>query len=220
MSKKKSKFEWRSKFIDLLIVIIGISIAFKVNTWSESNKSELEGQYYLERFYDENKSNKEGLTLAIEFSINNKIDVDTLKQILIHKKYNDSRIINLSASMMGMADFVPTTITMENILASGDFELIKDIEIREKLISTYNSFETSLKLEKILNDYLNDYLTPFFFDNVRFSDFSSINLNYLKDPKFENIVFGYEILLSQEIRGYQNTLDKIKELNNILEKVN
>ncbi len=34
------KIEWKSKIADLLIVIIGISIAFQLNNWNESKKSD------------------------------------------------------------------------------------------------------------------------------------------------------------------------------------
>jgi len=38
-TKKKLKIDWNSKLIDLLIVIIGITIAFQLNNLNESNKS-------------------------------------------------------------------------------------------------------------------------------------------------------------------------------------
>jgi len=47
---------------------------------------------------------------------------------------------------------------------------------------------------------------------VRFSDFSSIHSDFIKAPFFENIVFGYRVLLEQQIRGYQDNLDKIRLL--------
>ena len=179
--KMNLNIDWRSKIIDLLIVIVGISIAFKLNTWNETIKMELEEQDYIESFYEENTANEINLVSALEFSESNKADIDTLKQILATKNYLDKRIKILAASMMGLASYNPSIITMENITA-----------------------------------YINEYLTPFFFDNVRFSDFSSIHSNFIKDPLFENIVFGYEVLLSQQISGYQDNLEKIKLLNNQL----
>jgi hypothetical protein len=214
---KKIKFnfniDWKSIIIELLIVIIGISIAFKLNTWNESKKVDLEVKDYIASFKEENISNETNLILAVEYSISIKKDVDTLKQILTSGEYNDSRIINLSASMMGLSSFVPSEITMENIKASGDFDLIKDNLLRKKLISTYKSYDTSLMLEGLLSDYLNTYLTPFFMENIRFSDFSSLHNNFIENPKFENIVFGYEVLLNQQITGYQDNLEKVRQLN-------
>ncbi len=180
--------DWKSKIVDLLIVIVGITIAFKLNTWNESIKTNLEAKNYIESFYEENLANETNLVSALEFSESSKKDIDTLKQILLSKNYTDNRIKTLTASMMGLANYSPSITTMENIKASGEFELIKEIELRKRLISTYNAYNTTLKLENLLSEYVNKYVTPFFFENVRFSDFSSIHSDFIKEPLFENIV--------------------------------
>jgi hypothetical protein len=54
--------------------------------------------------------------------------------------------------------------------------------------------------------------------NVRFSNFDIIDQNLFKEPLFENIVFGYEILFSQQIKAYEDSLEKIKSLDKALEK--
>ncbi|WP_297093551.1 DUF6090 family protein [uncultured Draconibacterium sp.] len=222
MRKLKFDFniDWKSKLIDLLIVIIGITIAFKLNNWNESIKTETEADAYFESFYEENKANYENLVSAIDFLKSNKNDIDTLKQILLSANYSDERIKPLVASMMSLADFTPSTTTMENILASGEFDLIRDIELRKNIISTYNDYKTSAKLESLITDYVNIYVTPFFFENVRFRDFSSINSDFTQDPQFENIVLGYDVLLDQQIKGYERNLEKQKLLDKKLAHTN
>jgi len=218
--KLNLNIDWKSKIIDLLIVIVGISIAFKLNTWNETLKTDLQAKDYINSFYEENIANEANLASALQFSESNKKNIDSLKQILLSKKYAVERIKTLSASMMGVANYSPSIVTMENITASGEFELIKDIELRKQLISTYNTYNTTLKLESILSEYIDKYATPFFFENIRFSDFSSIHSDFIKDPLFENMVFGYDILLGQQIKGYQDNLVKIKLLNKKLTAAN
>ncbi|WP_053991558.1 DUF6090 family protein [Mangrovimonas sp. TPBH4] len=214
------KIDWKSKLIDLLIVIIGITIAFKLNNWNDSFKTELEAKGYIESFYEENKTNYESLVSAIDFANSNKRDIDTLKNMLLSGTYSDTRIKSLSASMMTLADFNPSTTTMENITASGEFDMITDIDLRKDIISTYKSYKTSTKLEGLIADYVNEYVTPFFFENVRFRDFESINADFSKDPHFENIVLGYEVLLNQQISGYKSNLEKQKVLDDRLTTAN
>lgn len=218
--KLNLNIDWKPKIIDLLIVIIGITIAFKLNTWNESITTNLEAKDYIESFYEENITNEANLVSALEFSESNKKNIDTLKQILLSKKYTDKRIKFLTASMMSLANYSPSLTTMENIKASGEFKLIKDIELRKRIINTYNSYNSTLKLENLLSEYVNKYITPFFFENVRFSDFSSIHSDFINEPLFENIVFGYDVLLGQQIKGYKDNLEKIKLLNEKLTTAN
>ncbi len=222
MKKIKSKFniDWKSKIIDLLIVIIGITIAFQLNNLNESNKSKTKEIDYLKSFYNENADNESNLTSALEFSLEKKKDIDNLKQILISKKYKDDSIKNLAAGMMTFSNFNPSIITMENIKASGQFELIRNIEFRENLIDTYDSYETTTQLEGLLSDYAKQYLSPFFFENVKLSDFSSLNEDFAEKAEFENIVIGYDAMLTQKIVGYKENLKKLKKLNLQLTTVN
>ena len=218
--KWKLDIDWKSKLIDLLIVIIGITIAFQLNNFNESNKSNAQERDYLKSFYEENRDNELALSSALEFALKTKNDIDTLKQVLLSKNYEDDRIKNLSASMMALSDFHPSLVTMENITESGEFKLISDLEYREKLIDTYNSYQTTSHLESILSDYVYEYVTPFFFRNIRFSDFTSLHDNFTESPEFENIVIGYDALLSQKLQGYEENLKKLKELNQLLTSAN
>lgn len=219
-TKKKLKIDWKSKLIDLLIVVIGISIAFQLNNINEAKKTKVKEKDYLKSFYEENRDNESDFSLALEDVLKTKNDIDSLKKILLSKDYLNDKITNLTASMMALTDFHPSLITMENITASGDFELISDFEFREQLIDTYNSYQTTAQLENILSDYVNQYVTPFFFENVRFSDFSSLKENFIKKPEFENIVLGYDALLTQKLKGYKENIEKLKKLNQLLTTTN
>ena len=218
--KWKLEIDWKSKLIDLLIVIIGITIAFQLNNLNESNKSTAQERDYLKSFYEENRDNELALSLALEFALKTKKDIDTLKTILLSKNYEDDRIKSLSASMMALSDFHPSLVTMENITESGEFKLISNLEYREKLIDTYNAYQTTSQLENILSDYVNEYVTPFFFKNIRFSDFTSLHNNFKENPEFENIIIGYDALLTQKLKGYEENLEKLKSLNQLLTTAN
>jgi len=212
--------DWKSKFVDLFIVIIGITIAFKLNNWNESRKTEQKEVEYLESFYNENQENRENLISALNFSKATKKNIDSLKQILSSGSYADESIKPLIASMMALADYSPSITTMENITASGEFELINDIELRKSIINTYNTYETTTKLEGLMTDYVNDYVTPYFMENFRFSNFGFIHADLTKDPLFENIVLGYDAMLVQQIGGYERNLDKQNLLHEKLSAAN
>ncbi|PHR12773.1 MAG: hypothetical protein COA40_07795 [Aequorivita sp.] len=207
--------DWKSKLIDLLIVIIGITIAFQLNNFNEANKAKTKESVYLKSFSEENSKNEASLTEALEFAQKTKNDIDSLKQTLLSKNYSSEEVKNLSVSMMSLSDFHPSTVTMENITESGDFELIGDFEYREKLIDVYNAYKTTSQLEAILADYVNEYVTPFFFENIRLRDFTFLQNNFIDNPVFETIVIGYDALLTQKINGYKENLEKLKGLNKL-----
>jgi hypothetical protein len=213
MKKKiEINIDWKSKIIDLLIVIMGISIAFKLNTWNESKKANREIEDYLLSFQEESTNNKATLSAALEYSTSIKKDLDSLKILLIKENYGHKNIKTYASSLMGLSNFMPVTTTMDNITASGQFGLIKNAELKKRLIDTYKIYKSTIKMDDILMDYVDKYLTPYFFENVRFRDFSSIKGDFINNPEFENIVLGYEVLLNQQIQHYENAMGEIDSL--------
>lgn len=220
MTQRWYHIDWTSKLIDLLIVIIGITIAFKLNAWNESTNTSAELKSYLESFEDETAANMENLAIAIDHSHRVKVKMDTLKQILAAGDYDHKDIESLAVSMMSLASFDPSTTTMDNITASGQFELIRKVELRRDIIDNYKGYKTAKQLEGLVYEYVKEYATPFFFEHVRFNDPASAGKDFLKDPKFENIVYGYAVLLDQQIKGYENSREKGRKLAYRLQSTN
>jgi hypothetical protein len=120
---------------------------------------------------------------------------------------------------MAYSDFIPSVATMDHIKASGEFELIQDVELRKKLIKTYNSYNFTRQSNQILTDYINNYVTVFFHDNINFADFSSIEGNFYEIPKFLNNVIGYLALVGQQVESYNQSLIHINALDSSLSVV-
>jgi len=218
--KTKLNIDWKSKIIELLIVILGITISFQLNNLNESSKLNAKEKDYLISFFNENKFNESNLIEVLEFSMQQKEIIDTLKNIFESKVYSDNKIMDYIAKMMILANSNPTITTMESITASSAFELIKDTELRKSLINTYNTFNTIVSYENFLSAYVDKHLTPYIFNNIRLKDFTPINSDFIKDPLFENIVLGYDALLYQQIKGYEESLKKVKQLDQLLTTAN
>lgn len=219
-NKSKLKIDWSSKFIDLLIVILGITIAFQLNNVNESVKLNTQENDYLESFNEENRTNEVNLTPAIEYSIVKREKIDSLIQILHEKKYTHHRIRHLLTRLMSTPTFDPVETTMKSITSAGEIELIRNLELRNKLIDTYHSYSTGIVTEEMETKWVETYIVPFFFDNVYLYDFSYKNNDFLKEVQFENIVTGYRVLLNQKIEHYQEQQEQIWQLNQLLSIAN
>lgn len=207
-----SKIDWATKIVDLLIVIIGITIAFKLNNWNELRKTNSEVKSYLKSFYDENKANHDKLVSGLKFLKSKKQRIDSLKQILSSKNYSNKRIKFLVASMTSTPDLSAATITMQSVTSSGKFDQIGNIKLRRDIISTYDTYKETKVLESTLSDYAKQYIIPFLIKNVRLINFSAIHSDFAKNPLFENYVIGYDVMLNQLINGYERNLKSVDQL--------
>jgi len=213
-----SNIEWRSKIVDLLIVIIGITLAFRLNSWSESKKQDDLLQDYLTSFALENQSNIESLVSVIDYAQLQLGKSDTLQKIMRKEAYHDHRLQRLSPSLLNMVTYGPSVITMENIKESGDFELIKDYKLRKKIITAYESLDDIKDQEKVLNDYVKNITRPYFFEKIRYRDFYPVDdEGLIKDHRFENMIIGYGLLIKRQIDTYSILLHTLEDLQKDLE---
>ena len=49
----RKKFDWKNHIIELLVVFIGITLAFMLNNWRENEKNNQIENQYLESFHEE-----------------------------------------------------------------------------------------------------------------------------------------------------------------------
>ncbi|WP_109299513.1 hypothetical protein [Aquimarina sp. AU474] len=205
--------EWKSKIIDLLIVIIGITLAFRLNSWSESKKQDSLLKNYVTSFSLENEANIESLINTLNYSELQLSKIDTLQEIMRNEAYNDMRLRKLSPSLLNTVNYKSSTITLENIKESGDFELIKNYKLRKKIITVYESLSELKEKEKVLNDYVKTITRPYFFEKIRYRDFYPVDdEGMVKDHRYENMIIGYGIILTRQIQTYHTTRAELEDL--------
>jgi len=131
---EKTKINWLNHIIELVVVFIGITLAFMLNNWREDTKNNQIEKQYLNSFYDEivyanakldtiiknNKTKIEYLNNSIELLKNNNLPEDSMMLVISH--------------MVQISIFIPKTNTYESIKNSGNFNIIENYEIRSKII--------------------------------------------------------------------------------------
>lgn len=213
----KPKINWLNHIIELIVVFIGITLAFMLNSWREDAKNnQLENQY-LNSFYDEIKYSNARLDTIIQI---NKTKIEYLnKSIELLKSDNlpeDSTLIVIS-HMVQISLFIPKTITYESIKNSGNLNIIENYEIRSKIIGFYESIKGIALVEEYYKLYINDYIIPYFFDNIDILNLKIVNKKGIASHKINNLIMGYYQLLIQVVNTYEEILEMNKSLILMLE---
>ncbi|MEM8965781.1 MAG: hypothetical protein AAGE93_05150 [Bacteroidota bacterium] len=216
--KIKITIDWKSKLIDFLIVILGITLAFQLNNWNESRKDKQRLENYLESFRLETRENIENLQSALKQARFFKEKADTIKVLIASKRFMDSRLGTTAPLMTNFVGYQPLFTTIENIKESGDFNLIKDYALRKELVNTYESLKGTATSEQNTQEYIRDFIDPYFFNKVRYSTNYPIDpTDFITDHRFENIAIAYSNLMNQQIDDYNSVLDKLQTLEQSLD---
>ena len=155
------KIKWKYALGEILIVIIGISIAFWLNNWKENSANQQQKKQYLEN-----------LVLDIQQEINQleenqKSIHDKLRRIKVIRPFlgvNEGNRDSIARHIFNLArtiNFHPENTTHQTLINSRDMKLINDFQLRRNMQEHYAFHKQVLqnyeRIHKIHENYLGDF---------------------------------------------------------------
>ena len=179
---------WRYAFGEILIVIIGISIAFSMNKCAEASKNDTLRLKYLNSIKNDLQIDKANLETNLE-EVGKKME--TLQRVIplfneedLNKKMGIRQIFGI----MQLTNFNPKDITYQSMINSGDFSLINDFELKTAIETHYSDYKTILKdyerQEIIHKEYVGDY----FIHNMDYDAMRKGELGFKDEKLLKNIL--------------------------------
>ena len=215
---KNKKIDWLNHLIELLVVFIGITLAFMLNNWRENYTDKLMAANYLNSFRNDIADDYVVLDSILKSDEHKSGRINKFIQSLKNENATVSEAELIMADIAELNPFYPKLSTYESIKYSGNLNILTDYTLREKLIQYYQSLEEKKLVEEMSMLYINNYIIPFIHKNADFLNQRIINGQVLTDHNFTNLVLGHYQLLLQIINNYKNIYKLNRELNLILVK--
>lgn len=211
---KKNNTGWLKLILELLVVFIGVSAGFLFDNFREERSNRKLEEKYLESFYNNLLADSAEIKDMIQSDQNN-IDISrrTVASMQEGSLTHDSALAIVSI----MATFNSLNLedaTYESLVNSGNLGLIRNFSIREKIVYYYRSYDDLRYVEKVIYDYVNNYILPYVTRSLDFITGDFVKEFTVDDTQFRNITGGYYVLSSQKME-LVHTLDS---LNNDLKK--
>lgn len=182
------KINWQYALGEVIIVSIGITIAFALNNWKENrNNQKIKQQYLSSLKIDIQKEIKQLEGLQQSFRQKMKLIGQVMKTLNNKDASRDSTLLHIY-KIAQLKSFIPENTTYQTLINSGDMKLINDLTLRRKIEEHYALHQVILKdytrLEKIYNKYLGDYfIFEINYEKIRQKDWS-----FLDKPLLKNIL--------------------------------
>lgn len=212
------KINWKYAFGEILIVIVGISMAFSMNKCSETVKQTAEKEQYLVNLKNDIEVDKERLQ-EIVVELENKIEASGKAiPVLNTESMGKMAIIGDIFSVSTISNFSTKDITYQTLINSGDFKLIDDFELKKEIEAHYSNYKIMMKdyerQENIHRVYLGDY----FIHNVDWDAFKNGKFGFQDEKLLKNIIqsmngsFGIKLKATKKgIESCDHLLAKLAE---------
>lgn len=211
---------WRYALGEIIIVILSITIAFALNNWASARKDRVKARQYLENL----QKDLEADITTLE-TLDAKLDTSLRHHWQITQHFfrplpgRDTVGFLFFGELKQRFDFYPHNATFESLRYSGDFQLIKDIALKNQIVEHYNQYELVDKANRVYEVAQADYTYRYFYENHDFSKMSkTAGLDFLDDPKFRNLVFSNIGILGRLQSTIRSTINRCKALMERIEK--
>ncbi|MFY0592156.1 DUF6090 family protein [Roseivirga sp.] len=220
----KQKISWKLHFIELIVVIIGISIAFTLEGWSDSKKERRLEKNYLNSIKSDLEKDKADLKVIYDSTSTVLRYVGEVFYFVGSQAPVESYKFHHATSGYLATHFYPKNGTYTSMVNSGDLNLIQDFELRAELSGLYNvAYKEIERADKVIQNLSDNHIQPYIISNVQFTRDKTrdgiLDDAPLKTNKAFNLLGSYYNLLSGRQSAYQNMINKcdslIAKINNI-----
>ena len=210
------KINWLDHIANLLVVILGISIAFYLEGWREEASNRMQEKKYLESMATDLQTDIEALDTLLKINEEISSALVNLSLASVGKPYeSDSALMFQTLKIQYNPPFTPQRTAYESLKASGKLDLISDFGLRNQIVDLYEQFYRGTgEYDDALNQHVRDFVKPYYMKNARFTGPQSIDPSFLNDDEFRNIIFAYRYLFLAKDGFYKEVLSKTDSVRN------
>jgi hypothetical protein len=190
---------WKYTLGEILIVIIGITIAFSMNKCAETSKDKAQKHQYLINLRNDVQADKTRLE-EIVVELERKIETSgKILPILNTESTEKMQIIGDIFSVAGISNFSPKDITYQTLINSGDLKLIDDFELKTAIEAHYSNYTIMMKDYERQENIHKQHLGNYFIHNVDYDSFRKGIFGFEDEKLLKNIIqsmngsFGFKL---------------------------
>jgi len=212
MDGKPEGIGWRNKFVDLIVVVAGIYIAFALNNWQEDKRKETLQKQYLTSLRDDLVKDQKIVDDDLVALLRQTEKTKKLSAYALGATYSKDSLYHYLTGILSVTTFYPNNYTFQSIIHSGDLTHFTDVEFIRALTELYNgTYMTMKEIDRIQLDSFQEHIVGRIVAGLPYDD------KYLHSESFKGLVGTVQSFNEQKIKLHQDAKESIRKL---LEQVN
>jgi hypothetical protein len=205
MEKSKTGKYFKYALGEITLVVIGILIALQINNWNEHRKMQLQEQEYLKGLKVEFTINRDRLVYVMQTSQQSIENANKLMTYFYqdNSEFQEVKFDSLLYNIQAVWTFNPRKGLLNSIIASGQINLVRNVELKNQLAS----------FEDLVNDSQEE-LDALSLLNARFN----LALDEYINRGRQNII-GYDVFVNDGFKSDYNRFFKDHRVYNLLNNI-
>lgn len=216
---RNRKFSWGYAFGELILITLGIYLAFLLGSWNESRKERKLEQFYLGNLAAEVDRSINQLNWHLRIDSVHIDGARVLDGLLAQGRRVDRDSLKLYLNSFNVNPrYRLNNYSYQSLLESGDYRMIQSNELRNSLDQFFLEFLPGvITTEDWYLERLDKQFYPIKESVLMARSGEFIDINRLFDPQFRDNVYVLPSYIHQEMRQLKTTLEAAKELKKAIE---
>lgn len=205
------KYNWGKLGLELLVVFLGVTSGFLLNSWRERQLEEQMEQKYIVSFIkDVSDDIKQLEDLCTMDSLWLKQARENVLALQSRNLTQDSAV-SMIKKIVAINKMEPHEGTYEDITNSGNLNIIGSFELKNQIADYHIAIKEARFVDDYFYKYFNDFVMPFIFSNFNVLTAQFNDGTIYKTVEFSNVFVGYFAMVQQRNSVYKNLLVKSRE---------
>lgn len=197
------KINWLNHFLEFSVVLIGILIAFQLNTCAANKKDRSLVREHLYNLKEETTTNQFFLEKSIQQAQINDAKVDSLL-LLTMQSNNYEQINSLAIDLLNMGYNYFRKNAYNTLIQSGDIRLIKDFELKNNIINLYEYYNWVQGIDEVNIDAYSKNFNPYVMQNLDLLSTKVQDPEVYQSLRFKNAIATYKHFMRIRLAKYHD----------------
>ncbi len=212
------KINWNYTLGEILIVIIGISIAFSLNKCAESRQDTKLEQLYLENLKNDIETDKRSLEENLkQLSSKQQTLSNTFRYFNPTIPKRDSLLTMNFFRVARIIEFSPKSITHQTLMNSGDLKLISNFGLKTSIQEHYRNYNSLQQDYDRMVNISKKYIADYFIYNLDMDKFrqgkKALNDERLLKSIMQSMLGAVQFKITSTQKGIESCDNILKQLH-------
>lgn len=210
---KKRNIDWLNHALEFFVVIIGILIAFQLNTCRDNNKEQKLIDKHISNVLEETTFNEKMFVSSIESLEKLGSDIQQLQDLQASEDASAKDLNSYAFKALNLPYLYLQKNAYNSLKGSNDIRFIKDFEQQSDIIELYENY---IWTEGTQTATFNTYDKRFFAYFMAHFDLTSSEIQPKEkytSLEFKNIVSAYKYSLNRRLQREKTNLELVRKFN-------
>lgn len=211
------RHDWRRLTLELLVVFLGVTAGFILNGWRESSQEKTLEKKYLRALIHDLDGNIEDVIGTVKGDSAWSIEMNRLVGIMTAGSLTQDSAI---AIFKNMSSFSRSTLflgTYEALTHSGNINLIRDFEVKRKILAYSVKKEAVQAVDDLFMDRFDQLTLPFVINEFDLLRGQLRDSTIMHTSLFSNQVVAYQVMREIRYQTYSTFLDETRALKKAIQ---